>query len=506
MKTIGKYQVLEEIGRSAAGATYRARDAFRNREYALKLLTPLAALSASSKEQLYRDLAASWELPSRHMAVIRDVGELEGSVYIASEFLNGAPLSRPEALANLSVAEKLTLAEQILEALASAHAYGFAHGNLKPSNIFVTRTNNAAVLDFGTGTWHMLLLGAGVRLNGLLPNYLAPEQILGERFDSRSDVFSAGVILYQMLTGQYPFQAESGVIPREIVHAAPEPLRKWNEQISEELERVIGKALNKDPKDRFETAAEFGAELHAIGRNLGAEAPAPTGQATESSASQNPPRQLAAPAVSNPEAALVVASPAPPPVPMERPAPVPAEVASLAASVTVIPPVQARPLPPPAPVRALPKPARPQPAAPARRANGQRSLITFGVGAVMALSMVGVILVRQNVAAPGVARQQPAPAAAQQPVPQATETVKPAPVPTAPAGAAATQPPAQPAPADALAEQIIRTQVRPLWESGQYIAALRLVDEILVADPANSDARAWKKKIRAAEEAEAGLK
>jgi serine/threonine protein kinase len=166
MKIIGKYQGAEEIGRSAAGVTCRARDPFRNRDYVLKVLSPLAALSAASKDRLYRDLAVSWDLTHRHIAKLQDIGELEGIVYIATELLEGCSLVDFLAAAAGSLPEKLTLMAQVCEALACAHSRGIAHGNVKPNNIFITDTRNAAVLDFGTGTWQALLLASGVRLNG----------------------------------------------------------------------------------------------------------------------------------------------------------------------------------------------------------------------------------------------------------------------------------------------------------------------------------------------------
>ncbi len=115
---------------------------------------------------------------------------------------------------------------QVCEGLAGAHAHGIAHGNLKPSNIFVVDGRDAVILDFGVGYLQTLLIAAGTRLEGLLPNYLAPEQILGDTFDARSDLFSLAMVLYEVLAGRYPFDAPAGVIPREIVHSEPRPLRE----------------------------------------------------------------------------------------------------------------------------------------------------------------------------------------------------------------------------------------------------------------------------------------
>ena len=560
MKTIGKYQVAEEIGRSAAGVTCRARDPFRNREYVLKILSPLAALSAESKEQLYRDLAVAWELTHRHIAKVRDIGELEGILYIATELLPGSSLMSFLS-AGSTIPEKLTLVAQACEALACAHSRGIAHGNLKPGNIFVTDTGYATVLDFGTGTWQALLIASGVRLNGLVPNYLAPEQILGEPFDGRSDIFAVGVMLYEILAGQYPFQAAPGVIPREIVHAQPESLRKWNSQIPEDLEEIVFHAIKKDPRERFQSADEFAASLYHVAQRIREEPPAPgpeviapppaeitvaeqpsvetvdAAQVEVSLAVSEPavvaadvaaiaeavaPEPTVAQVIVQPDAVqlnseqLSAPQPAVPPVstpvePESAPAAFTAEPA--AQPVTAIPPQQpavAAPVArvPEAPANVSPAPARQQvrPALPKSQGPRKRRLVTFAMGGLMALSMIGVIVVRQNMAAPGASNPPEAPAAppvqAPSPVPEA---VKPAPFEPTPQRPVQ-PPPVAPAPEQTAADQILRGQVRPLWEAGQYAEAMRVVDEVLATSPANAEARAWKKKIRAAQEAEADIK
>jgi serine/threonine-protein kinase len=550
MKTIGKYQVADEIGRSPAGVTCRVRDPFKNREFALKILSPLAALSAVAKDQLYRDLATSWELSHRHIAKVQDVGELEGGVCIATDLLVGSSLSHFLATQTLGIGEKLGLLAQVCEALAYAHSQGVAHGNIKPGNIFVTDSRNAAVLDFGTGTWQTLLLSSGVRLNGLLPNYLAPEQILGQPFDGRSDIFSVGIILYEALRGEYPFQAPPGLVPREIVHAEPESLRKWDNQIPAELEGIVMRALKKDPKDRFQTADDLAANLYVLAQHLRREPPVPRNEApaldtppsppppvesqpaalseiavesapVEFSQLEAPPMEVIAPTLTlapEPEPVLAETAFAPPPItstlspaaapsaliPLPPPAAPPMTVAQAAAAA------------PPARVAgtALWQPAAP-PAKPQRRGN--RRLVTFAIGAVMALSMVGVIVVRQNQGAPSAVHQGTALAATtttpattiastppSEPVVSVPDRAKPAPSEAVPARVP--EPPSAVTTEQIDPEQVLRDQVKPLWEAGQYAPAMRLVDEVLTQSPANAEARAWKKKIRAAQDAEAAMK
>jgi serine/threonine protein kinase len=550
MKTIGKYQVADEIGRSPAGVTCRARDPFRNRDFALKILSPLAALSAASKDQLYRDLAISWDLSHRHIAKVHDVGELEGGVYTATELLVGNSLEHFLATHTVRMGDKLALLAQVCEALAYAHSQGLAHGNIKPGNIFVTDAGNAAILDFGTGTWQTLLLSSGVRLNGLLPNYLAPEQILGHPFDARSDIFAVGIILYEVLRGQYPFQAPAGLIPREIVHTDPEPLRKWNTLIPAELEEVATRALKKDPKDRFQTADELAANLYVLAQHLRREPPAPPEDApaleirTQGTRKPEVPAAVAPP-VETPVSVASVPDPAPeeesqpvaatmtaplliaaPPPPL-TPEPVLEPTAFGPPPLTTTPVVQqAAPAipspvsaslvvdvaPPPPPTRVAGAALRQPPSTPPAKAQkpGKRRLVTFAVGAVMALAMVGVIVVRQNQGAPDASPQGSVPSAATNIANQAPADVperpKPAHVDAAPAAPPAQPAHVEPAPAQVEPEQVLRNQVRPLWEAGQYAQAMRLVDEVLTQSPANAEARTWKKKIRAAQEAEAAMK
>jgi serine/threonine protein kinase len=531
MKTIGKYQVSDEIGRSPAGVTCRARDPFRNREYALKILSPLAALSAPGKDQLYRDLAVSWDLSHRHIAKVRDVGELEGGVYIATELLSGSSFGQFLATSTLTVSEKLGLLAQVCEALACAHSQGIAHGNLKPGNIFITDTRNAAILDFGTGIWQSLLLSSGVRLNGLLPNYLAPEQILGEPFDARSDIFAVGVILYEALRGQYPWQAPANLLPREIVHAEPEPLRNWDTLIPAELEEIIVRAMKKDPKNRIQTVDELAANLFVLAQHVRRDPPPPrmevpleppTSVVTAPVESQpaasfhTVPVETVPPPVPEPEPELAPTAFGPPPVvsapPVQPVAASPADAPTriTAPAVTPIPPVPTAP-PTRVPVgHALWQPSTPPPPNPKKSSS---RMVTFAIGAIMALSMVGVIVVRQNQGAPaanhqGAAQAATPPRAGESPA-AAPDRQKPTPVESASAAkpaALSSRPPAEPAPEQPSPEQILRWQVKPLWEAGQYAQAMRLVDEVLADSPANAEARGWKKKIRAAQEAEAAVK
>ena len=190
MKSIGKYQVIEELGGSATGKTYRVRDAFRNREFAVKILQIVPGLSAEAKEQFCGHLAACAELTHRHIAKVHDLGEVEQGIFVATEWRAGTDLRRfMQENQDLPLGSKAGSDRSGGRGLAFAHSRGIAHGNLKPSNIFVDAERDVSILDFGVAKWLAALLDAGCRPEGLVANYLAPEQILGQPFDARSDIF-----------------------------------------------------------------------------------------------------------------------------------------------------------------------------------------------------------------------------------------------------------------------------------------------------------------------------
>lgn len=270
MKAIGKYQALQEIGSSAAAKLFRARDKFRNREVALKVydaaLTPQSeADELKAKDQFYHELGACADLNHPHIATILDVGEADGAIYVATELLTGVDLAGHfQQRRARPLNAKLEWIAQVCDALGVVHRGGIAHGNLKPSNLFLSAGEDIRLLDLGTGRWIASILAAGGRLPGLGVHHFAPEQILGEYFDARSDIFSVGVILYQLLTDKYPFPGVDAVVPREIVHTEPQPIRQLDPQFPEELEHLLVRALHKDPQQRLQTVGEFATRLRRI--------------------------------------------------------------------------------------------------------------------------------------------------------------------------------------------------------------------------------------------------
>ncbi len=486
MTSIGKYKLLDEMGVGAVGTTYRASDTFRNREMVLKVLNPAIIGSPELRAQICRDLSASAELRHPHIVKVRDLGDVDGSLYIATELLNGVDLRWHMDRRILSMADKIDLMVQVCGALAFAHSKGVAHGNIKPGNIFVTGTD-ATILDFGIGKCLASIAEAGGRPGALLPNYFAPEQILGKPFKAKSDVFSLAVVLYELLV-KYPFPADANLITREIVHTNPELLRKLDPEIPEELEQLMVRALEKDPEKRLERADEFAAGLYLISQKLRgpgapavAVAPAPAEEPVALPPPAFAPAFASAPAttVKTPTALL---TPAPPPVPASEPVLTP-EPALTPAPPTVAPHVS--------------------------QGTSKTRWIPYAIAAVLTFCISLTFFSRQSIHASQTNPQAPAPAralvqpqsapAVQRPV---ASPASQAPVPVA----AAALPASEPAAAKPSDDQVLLGQVKALWASGRYAQALEKVDDLLAAHPDHMEGRIWKKKIRAAQEAEAAMK
>jgi serine/threonine protein kinase len=488
MTSIGKYKLLDEMGVGAVGTTYRASDTFRNREMVLKVLNPAIIGSPELRAQICRDLSASAELRHPHIVKVRDLGDVDGSLYIASELLNGVDLRWHIDRRILSMADKIELMVQVCGALAFAHSKGVAHGNIKPGNIFVTGTD-ATILDFGIGKCLASIVEAGGRPGALLPNYLAPEQILGKPFKARSDVFSVAVVLYELLV-KYPFPADANLITREIVHTNPELLRKLDPEIPEELEQLMVRALEKDPEKRLERADEFAAGLYLISQKLRGPGAAPA-------------------AIAPPEEPVALAPPAFAPAFASAPA---TQVTTPTALLT---PVAA---PSPAPVAALtpepaPTPAPPTVAPHVSEAMTKTRWVPYAIAAVLTFCISLTFFSRQSMHASqsNPQAQAPAQAAASTMVqPQTAPAVQPplvSPAAQAPAPAVAEPlPVSEPAPVKPSDDQVLLGQVKALWASGKYAQALEKVDDLLAAHPDHMEGRIWKKKIRAAQDAEAAMK
>ncbi|HEX5228607.1 MAG TPA: protein kinase [Bryobacteraceae bacterium] len=554
MKSIGKYQVIEELGAGPTGKTYRARDSFRHRELAVKVLDPVPGLSTEGKEQFCAYLGSCAELTHRHIAKVLDLGEVDEGIFIATEWRSGQDLTKFLAEnPDLTLDQKLGIIAQVAEGLGFAHSRGVAHGNLKPSNLFIDASRDASILDFGIAKWLAALLEAGGRPQGLVASYLAPEQVLGQPFDARSDIFALGLMLYECAAGKYPFSGDPGLVPRDIVHTEAQPLRQINPQAPEELETLVTRALHKDPQQRLQTAEEFASGLYIAAQHLRRAAAAALEPAPSSPPSSDLHLAMIPPALS-PQASIPQM--APEPAPEREPVATPMDLSSTASSQPApseAPPrerpqdaeSEARPwtarsyaavretprdTPPrssppsvtdlrrPAPLTApepfvppqsfLPPPPMPEMPIPAKPHKFGKGVLVAVAGLVLAAVIFGTLVSRQNLRA-SQNRSHPAPAAAVEPVPEIAKPVAPreqAPPPPVHEVKPAEPQVSAPANTEASAKQILNGPVRTLWESGRYAQALLYVNQVLASDPTNEAAQSWKKKIREAQAAEAALK
>jgi tetratricopeptide (TPR) repeat protein len=268
---VGKYRVVERIGKGAMGEVYKAHDPLLNRYVALKTIASALASDPEFRRRFEREAQSAAALNHPNIITVFDFGDENGLTYMAMELLEGRDLKDLIRSREATLGDKLSIMEQMCEGLAFAHAKGVVHRDLKPSNVHVQPNGQVKILDFG-----LARLGASemTRTGTVMgtPHYMSPEQVRGEKTDARSDVFSLGAVFYELLTQHRPFDAESvHAVLTQIVDRQPEPIRRWAPDVPQPIVAVVERALSKDAARRYPEAGELGRALVEARESLAGE-------------------------------------------------------------------------------------------------------------------------------------------------------------------------------------------------------------------------------------------
>ena len=266
----GRYQIIEELGKGGMGRVYKVFDTEIKEKIALKLLKPEIGVDEEMIERFRNELKLARKISQRNVCRMHDLNKEEGAYYITMEYVVGEDLKRLiRKVGQMSSGKTISIARQVCEGLAEAHSLGIVHRDLKPQNIMVDEAGNAKIMDFGIARSLKMkgITGAGVMIG--TPEYMSPEQVEGKEVDQRSDIYSLGVILYEMVTGRVPFEGDTpftiGVKHKSEIPRNP---KERNPQIPEDLSRLILRSLEKDKEKRYQTTGEMISDLDKIEKGL----------------------------------------------------------------------------------------------------------------------------------------------------------------------------------------------------------------------------------------------
>jgi serine/threonine-protein kinase len=259
----GRYQILKELGRGGMGIVFQAHDKQLKEQVAIKILSPLLSNDDEALERLKREVSSARRITHPNVIRIHDISELNGLHYVSMEYFPGTNLKDyVKQSGALSMMQAYNIASQICDGLEAAHRQGVIHRDLKTQNIII-HGNQIKIIDFGLARSSNL---EGMTATGLImgtPEYMSPEQVSGQKVDERADIYSMGIILYELFTGKVPFTGDSAIaVGFKQMKEDPLPPREVNPQLPAEIEKIILRALQKDPVRRYFSVAELRNELN----------------------------------------------------------------------------------------------------------------------------------------------------------------------------------------------------------------------------------------------------
>ncbi len=264
-KTISHYKILEKLGEGGMGVVYKAEDTKLNRTVALKFLPTNQLATDDEKQRFEQEAKAAAQLSHANIATVYEINEHEGQTFIAMEFIEGETIAEMVKDRPLKIKDAIKIAQQIAEGLHCAHELGIVHRDIKSANIMITKKGVAKIMDFGLAKMSTasMLTKAGTTLGTI--SYMSPEQSHGEKVDHRADIWSLGVVLYEMISGQLPFKGDyESAIVYSIMNEPPEPLTAVRTGVPMDLERIVNKLLAKDRDERYQNIIELPVDLKNV--------------------------------------------------------------------------------------------------------------------------------------------------------------------------------------------------------------------------------------------------
>jgi len=266
----GRYQIIEELGKGGMGKVYKALDTDLKEKVAIKLIKPEVAVDKKTIERFRNELKFARKIRHKNVCQMYDLNREEGTHYITMEYVHGEDLKRLiRKMGQMSAGQVISIAMQVCEGMAEAHRLGVVHRDLKPQNIMIDEEGNSRIMDFGIArsVKGKGITGAGVMIG--TPEYMSPEQVEGKESDQRSDIYSLGVILYEMVTGRVPFEGDTPfTIGVKHKSEAPRNPKELNSQIPDDLSQVILRCMGKDKEQRYQSAGEVRSELDKIEKGI----------------------------------------------------------------------------------------------------------------------------------------------------------------------------------------------------------------------------------------------